>query len=58
MIRTSSRQYLRDRHLSGRLVRITRTIVEACCIAWNNLIADSVRIRSLADFAWARQATP
>jgi transposase len=48
-------QYLRDRYLSGRLFAGTRAIVDACCSAWNSLIAEAGRIRSLTDFAWARQ---
>lgn len=48
-------QYLRDRYLSGRLFSGTRAIVDACCAAWNILIAETGRIRSLTDFAWARQ---
>lgn len=32
-------QYLRDRYLSARLFSGTRAIVDACCAAWNNLIA-------------------
>jgi len=51
-------QYLRDRYLSGRLFAGTRAIVDACCDAWNNLIAETGRIRSLADFEWARQVNP
>jgi len=47
-------QYLRDRHLSGRLFSGTDGIVEACCTAWNSLIAETGRIRSLTDFAWAQ----
>jgi hypothetical protein len=48
-------QYLRDRYLSGRLFAGTWAIVDACCAAWNSLIAEPGRIRSLTDFAWARQ---
>ena len=48
-------QYLRDRYLSGRLFPGTRAIVEACCTAWNSLIAETGRIRSLTNFEWARQ---
>jgi len=51
-------QYLRDRYLSGRLFSDTRAIVEACCTAWNSLLAEARRIRSLADFEWARQVNP
>jgi DDE superfamily endonuclease len=51
-------QYLRDRYLSGRLFSSTLTIIDACCAAWNNLIAETGRIRSLTDFEWARQVNP
>ncbi len=47
-------QSLRDRYLSGRLFSGTDAIVEACCTAWNSLIAETGRIRSLTDFAWAQ----
>lgn len=47
-------QYLRDRYLSGRLFTGTRAVVDACCDAWNSLMAEAGRIRSLTDFAWAR----
>lgn len=51
-------QYLRDRYLSGRLFSGTPAIIDACCTAWNNLIAETDRIRSLTDFDWARQVNP
>lgn len=51
-------QYLRDLYLSGRLFSGTRAIVDACCTAWNALIAEAGRIPSLADFEWARQVNP
>ena len=51
-------QYLRDRYLPGRLFPGTPAMVEACCIAWNSLIAETGRIRSLTDFAWDRQVNP
>ena len=51
-------QYLRDRYLSGWLFSGTRAIVDACCTAWNNLIAETGRIRSLTDFKWAQQVSP
>ncbi len=43
-------QYLRNRSLSGRLFSGTRAIVDACCEAWNKLIAETGRIQSLTDF--------
>ena len=51
-------QYLRDRYLSGRLFPGTGAIVDACCDAWNSLIAETGRIRSLTDFDWARRGIP
>jgi len=51
------RQYLRDRYLSGWLFSGTRAIVDACCEAWNKLIAETGRIQSLTDFEWARQVS-
>jgi len=47
-------QYLRDRYLSGRLFRNTSAIVDACCAAWNALIAEPGRIRSLTNYDWAQ----
>lgn len=32
-------QYLQDRYLSGRLFGGTCAILDACCAAWNNLVA-------------------
>jgi hypothetical protein len=47
-------QYLRDRYLSGRLFTSITEIIDACCDAWNRLLAEPGRITSLTDFAWAR----
>ena len=49
---------LRDRYLSGRLFSGTRAIVDACCAAWNNLIAETGRARSPTDLEWARPVDP
>lgn len=51
-------QHLRYRYLSGRLFAGTRAVVGACCVAWNSPIAETNRIRSLTDFAWARSVKP
>jgi hypothetical protein len=48
-------QYLRDRYLSGRLFTNMRAIIEACCDAWNRLMAEPGRIAALTNFEWARQ---
>lgn len=39
-------QHRRDRYLSGRMFTGTRAIEDACCTAWNSLIAEAGRIRS------------
>ena len=49
--------YLRERFLSLRVFRDYRAIVDACCIAWNHLVADPGRLRSLCDHAWIRNVT-
>ncbi|MCX8134906.1 MAG: IS630 family transposase [Roseococcus sp.] len=51
-------QDLRDRYLSGRLFPGTRAMVDACCDAWNSLVAETSRIHPLTDFEWARQIKP
>ena len=50
-------QYLRDRYLSGRLFTDDAAILDACCDAWNRLLAETGRIRSLADRAWTYPAS-
>jgi transposase len=49
--------YLRERFLSLRLFRDYRAIVDACCIAWNRLVADPGRLRSLCDQPWIRNVS-
>jgi transposase len=44
--------YLRERFLSLRFLPDTEAIVEACCRAWNALIAEPGRIRSLCAYPW------
>ena len=51
-------QYLRDRYLSGRLFTGTRAIVDACCEAWNRLLEEAGRIRSLTNLDWIRKVKP
>jgi hypothetical protein len=45
-------QYLRDRHLSHRLFRDLGAVVDGCCAAWNRLLAEPGRVRSLTAFPW------
>jgi transposase len=45
--------YLRERFLSQRLWPSYDDILEACCAAWNALLAETGRIRSLGALDWA-----
>jgi transposase len=47
--------YLRERFLSLRVFRDYRAIVDACCAAWNRLVAEPGRLRSLCDQPWIRK---
>jgi transposase len=44
--------YLRERFLSHRILDDYDAIVEACCQAWNALVADTERLRSLTSYPW------
>ena len=44
--------HLRERFLSLRLFADYRAVVEACCAAWNRLVAEPGRLRSLCDQPW------
>jgi putative transposase len=44
---------LRERFLSHRLWLTYDDILDACCIAWNALLAEAGRIRSLTALDWA-----
>ncbi len=46
--------YLRERFLSLRVFADYRAIVDACCAAWNRLVAEPGRLRSLCDQPWIR----
>lgn len=46
-------QYLRQNHLSNRVFPDYNDIVDACCKAWNDLIASPQRIASIAHRKWA-----
>ena len=49
--------YLRERFLSLRVFRDYRAIVDACCEAWNRLVAETGRLRSLCDQPWIRKVS-
>ena len=50
-------QYLRANWLSHRVWQSYEAIVDACCIAWNALIATPERITSIATRDWAQSVT-
>lgn len=45
-------QYLRQNFLAGRIFDTYDAIVDACCAAWNALIAETGRITSIATRDW------
>jgi hypothetical protein len=45
--------YLRERFLSHRLWPTHDDILDACCAAWNALLDEAGRIRSLCSLDWA-----
>ena len=45
--------YLRERFLSHRLWASYDDILDACCAAWNTLLEEAGRIRSLGSLDWA-----
>ena len=44
--------YLKERFLSHRLLADYDAIVEAACAAWNRLLAEAGRIKSLCSYPW------
>jgi transposase len=48
---------LRERFLSLRVCADYRAIVDACCIAWNRLVAEPDRSRSLCDHPWIKNVS-
>lgn len=47
-------QYLRQTYLSNRVFATYTDIVDAACSAWNKLLAEPGRIRSIATRTWAQ----
>ena len=45
-------QYLRDRHLSHRVLPGLDAVIDAACAAWNRLLAEPGRLASLTRFPW------
>ena len=50
-------QFLRQNHLSNRVYDTYDAIVDACCDAWNALVAKPARITSIATRDWAAVTT-
>jgi DDE superfamily endonuclease len=48
-------QYLRQNYLANSVFETYDEIVDACCKAWNKLVAQSDRITSIATRDWAKQ---
>ena len=44
--------YLKERFLSHRLLADYQAIVDAACTAWNSLLAEAGRIKSLCSYPW------
>ena len=49
--------HLRDNRLSHRVFQTTEGIIDSCCEAWNWLIAETGRIRSLCSYPWLQQVS-
>ena len=50
--------YLKDNQLSHRVFVGTAEIIDACCDAWNTLIAETGRVRSLCSHPWLEKVSP
>ena len=49
--------HLRDNHLTHRVFAGTAEIIDACCDAWNALLAETGRIQSLCSYPWIEKVT-
>jgi transposase len=49
--------YLRERYLSHRLLADYEAVVNACCDAWNALVAEKGRIQSLTNYPYLNGVT-
>ena len=49
--------YLRERYLSHRLFADYRAVVDACCKAWNALVAEKGRLQSLCAYPYLNRVT-
>jgi transposase len=46
-------RYLKDTHLSNRVFTDLAAVIDACCEAWNAVIAETDRVRSICSETWA-----
>ena len=49
--------HLRDNRLSHCVFRTTDEIIDSCCAAWNWLLGETGRIRSLCSYPWLAQVS-
>jgi len=49
--------HLRDNRLTHRVFRTTEDIINGCCDAWNWLLSETGRIRSLCSYPWLAQVS-
>ena len=47
--------HLKDNRLSHCVFRTTDEIIDSCCAAWNWLLAETGRIRSLCSYPWLKR---
>jgi len=50
-------QYMRQNHLANRVFDTYSDIIDACCDAWNALVAQPDKITSIATRHWAKEVT-
>lgn len=50
--------YLKERFLSHRLLDDYAAIVDAACAAWNRVVAEVGRIKSLCTYPWVERIKP
>jgi len=50
--------YLKERYLTHSVFPDAEAIIDACCDAWNKLLAETGRIQSIAASYWAEKVNP
>jgi transposase len=49
--------YLKDSYLTHRVFADNAEIIDACCDAWNALLAETGRVRSLCSYPWLKKVS-